>query len=73
MTATPISMNIDNNYSLSVTTSVLQAHVLAIYIPSLVSGFLIEKLGVVRMMFIGALGLLATSIVGLQGHAVIHY
>ncbi len=37
------------------------------------SGFLIERLGVVRMMFIGALGLLATSIVGLQGQTVMHY
>lgn len=73
MTATPISMNIDHSYSLSITAGVISAHVLAMYVPSLVSGFLIEKLGVVRMMFIGALGLLATSIVGLQGHAVVHY
>lgn len=73
MTATPISMNIDNGYSLSVTAGVISAHVLAMYVPSLVSGFLIEKLGVVRMMFAGAFGLLATSIVGLQGHSVLHY
>jgi len=38
-----------------------------------VSGFLIEKLGVVRMMFVGAMTLFATSIVGLQGHTVLHY
>lgn len=73
MTATPISMNIDNGYSLSVTAGVISAHVLAMYVPSLVSGFLIEKLGVVRMMFAGAFGLLATSVVGLQGHSVLHY
>ncbi|MGI9221388.1 MAG: MFS transporter [Woeseiaceae bacterium] len=73
MTATPISMNINNGYSLSVTAGVISAHVLAMYVPSLVSGFLIEKLGVVRMMFAGAFGLLATSIVGLQGHSVLHY
>lgn len=73
MTATPISMNIDNGYSLPVTAGVISAHVLAMYIPSLVSGFLIERLGVVRMMFAGAFGLLATSVIGLQGHAVVHY
>lgn len=73
MTATPISMNVDNGYSLAVTAGVISAHVLAMYVPSLVSGLLIEKLGVVRMMFAGAAGLLATSLVGLQGHAVIHY
>lgn len=73
MTATPISMNVDHGYSLPITASVISAHVLAMYVPSLVSGLLVEKLGVVRMMFIGALGLLTTSIIGLQGHAVVHY
>ena len=73
MTATPISMNIDNGFSLQVTAGVISAHVLAMYVPSLVSGFLVEKLGVIRMMFAGAFGLLATSIVGLQGHSVMHY
>ena len=73
MTATPISMNVNIGYSLPVTAGVISAHVLAMYVPSLVSGFLIEKLGVIRMMFAGAFGLLATSVVGLQGHSVLHY
>ena len=73
MTATPISMSIDNGYSLQITAGVISAHVLAMYVPSLVSGFLIVRLGVVRMMLAGTLGLLVTSIVGLQGHAVVHY
>jgi len=73
MTATPLSMNVNNGYSLQVTASVISAHVLAMYVPSLVSGFLIERLGVVRMMFAGATALLATSIIGLQGHSVLHY
>ena len=73
MTATPLSMNINDGLSLGVTAGVIRAHVLAMYIPSLVSGFLIEKLGVVRMMFFGTAILFATSIVGLQGHTVLHY
>ncbi len=73
MTATPLSMNVNDGLSLAVTAGVIQAHVLAMYVPSLVSGFLIEKLGVVRMMFVGAITLIATSIVGLQGHTVLHY
>jgi MFS family permease len=73
MTATPLSMNVNNGYSLQVTAGVISVHVLAMYVPSLVSGFLIEKLGVVRMMFAGAVALLATSIIGLQGHSVMHY
>jgi MFS family permease len=73
MTATPLSMSVNNGYSLQVTAGVISAHVLAMYVPSLVSGFLIERLGVIRMMFAGAIALLATSIIGLQGHAVMHY
>lgn len=73
MTATPLSMHINDGYSVESTANVIRGHVLGMYVPSLVSGFLIEKLGVVRMMFIGALGLLATSIVGLQGQSFMHY
>lgn len=73
MTATPLSMHINDGMSLEVTAGVIQAHVLAMYVPSLVSGFLIEKLGVIRMMLLGAATLVATSIVGLQGHALMHY
>ena len=73
MTATPISMHVNDGFSLAATSAVILAHVVAMYSPSLVSGFLIEKLGVVRMMSAGALLLLVTSIVGLQGHSVMHY
>lgn len=73
MTATPLSMHINDGYSLEQTASVIRAHVLGMYVPSLVAGFLIERLGVTRLMFIGAFGLLATSIIGLQGHTVLHY
>jgi MFS family permease len=73
MTATPLSMNVNDGYSLGTTAKVIQAHVLAMYVPSLVSGFLIERFGVVSMMFAGAVALLATSIIGLQGHTVLHY
>ena len=73
MTATPLSMHIDDGYSLEQTSSVIQAHILGMYVPSLFAGFIIEKIGVTRLMFLGTLGLLATSIIGLQGHTVLHY
>lgn len=73
MTATPLSMHINDGYSLEQTALVIQAHVLGMYVPSLATGFLIEKVGVTKLMFVGALCLLASSIVGLQGHAVFHY
>jgi len=73
MTATPLSMHVNDGYSVEQVGNVIQAHVLGMYVPSLVAGFLIEKIGVLQLMFIGALGLLATSIIGLQGHSVLHY
>ncbi len=73
MTATPLSMHVNDGYSIEQTTTVIRAHVLGMYVPSLVSGFLIERLGVARMMLIGAVGMLAVSIIGLQGQSVTHY
>ncbi len=73
MTATPLSMHINDGHSLEQTASVIRAHVLAMYLPSLVSGFLVERLGVSRLMTAGALLLLVTSIIGLQGQSVMHY
>jgi MFS family permease len=38
-----------------------------------IGGALIERAGVTRMMMLGALSLLLTSVVGLQGQSVLHY
>ena len=46
MTATPLSMHVTGPFSLHQTAEVIRAHVLAMYLPSLVSGFLIERFGV---------------------------
>jgi hypothetical protein len=73
MTATPLSMHMNDGYSIEETGSVIRAHVLAMYIPSLVAGFLIERVGLARLMIVGAVCLLGTSIVGLQGHSLMHY
>ena len=73
MTATPLSMHVHDGFSLDDTAQVIRAHVLAMYVPSLVSGILIEKIGVVRMMSIGALGLVGACLIGLQGQEYMHY
>ncbi len=73
MTATPLSMHINDGYTLEQTATVIQVHILGMYVPSLFTGFLIEKFGVTRLMLVGATGLLATAIIGLQGHTVLHY
>ena len=73
MTATPLSMHVHDGYSLDVTAGVIKAHVLGMYVPSLFTGFLIERFGTVKIMSGGALALLAACIVGLQGQSVMHY
>lgn len=73
MTATPLSMHIHDGFALHDTAQVIRSHVLAMYIPSLVAGHLIQRFGVVRMMFIGTVGLVLACIVGLQGQSYMHY
>ena len=73
MTATPLSMHVNGGFSIEQTSYVIRDHVLGMYVPSLASGFLIERFGVTRLMFSGALLLLVTSIIGLQGQSLMHY
>lgn len=73
MTATPLSMHIHDGFTLDETGRVIRSHVMAMYVPSLISGFLIEKFGVVRMMSLGALGLVVACMIGLQGQEYMHY
>ncbi len=73
MTATPLSMHIHDGFGLEETARVIQSHVLAMYVPSLVAGHLIHRYGLIRIMSIGALGLVAACMVGLQGQSYMHY
>ncbi len=73
MTATPISMHLYEGHSLEHTAGVIRAHVLGMYVPSLFSGLLIQRFGTSRLMFVGAMALFATSMIGLRGQTVLHY
>lgn len=73
MTAAPISMHVADGFSIAETSAVIQAHVLAMFLPSLVSGWMLSRFGVTRMMWTGAGLLLATVLIGWQGHAYLHY
>ena len=53
MTATPLSMHEMDLHSLEETTRVIQSHILAMYVPSFFSGFLISWLGVKRIIQAG--------------------
>jgi MFS family permease len=45
MTATPINMHITENYSLNKTGIVIQLHIVSMFLPSLITGYLLKKFG----------------------------
>ncbi len=73
MTATPVSMHEIDSHSLDDTTWVVQSHILAMYVPSLFSGFLIARFGVLRIIQSGFLIMLACVAVGWGEPMLMHY
>lgn len=73
MTATPVSMHIGMSHSLSDTKWVIQSHILAMFLPSLVSGYLIERLGILKLMSFGLLAYAVCLMIALAGQDVMHY
>lgn len=73
MTATPLSMHVIDGYSIEATANVIRSHVLAMYVPSLVSGFLIERFGLSKVMMVGVIGLLLACFAGLSGQSIFSY
>ena len=61
MTATPIAM-VHHNHGLAAAATVIQLHVLGMFLPSFFTGSLIARFGVVRIMFAGV-GLFAAHVV----------
>jgi MFS family permease len=66
-------MHVHDGFSIEDTSQVIRSHVLGMYVPSLVSGILIERIGVIRLMSIGAVGLIGACVIGLQGQTYMHY
>ena len=73
MTAAPLAMHVVDDHSLEHTAAVIQAHVLSMYAPSLVTGFLLARFGCRPIMSIGAALLVASLGAGLVGREVAHY
>ena len=53
MTATPLSMHVMEKMSLSKTGLVIQFHVVAMFLPSLITGNLVKKFGHSKIMYAG--------------------
>ena len=74
MTATPLSMHVVDGLSVVDTKWVIQSHLLAMFLPSLASGWLIARVGMKPMMGLGVL-LMGSCIVisALGSHHLMHY
>ncbi|MCC6172900.1 MAG: MFS transporter, partial [Gammaproteobacteria bacterium] len=74
MTATPISMHVHDGFSSGETTSVISAHLLGMYLPSLATPLLVRVLGLRTMMLAGIAAMaLCVAISAFVGHAFVHY
>jgi MFS family permease len=73
MTATPVSMHVYDGHSLADTAFVIQSHVLAMFTPSLFSGWLVSRLGTRVMIAAGLLFEAACVAVAMSGQTVGHY
>lgn len=73
MTATPISMHEHNGHSLEDTKWVIQSHVSAMFLPSLVLPLLIRHLGVQPVMVLGLVCYLVTISIGLMDPGIWYF
>jgi MFS family permease len=68
MTATPIHLHKLHGYTLQQTSLVIQSHIVAMYLPSLFTGLLLERLGVLRVMVAGLASMVAAALLGALSH-----
>lgn len=73
MTATPISMHVNHGFSIADTASVIRSHVLGMYAPSLISGYLLDRFGTIRVMAAGAVFLVIAVLIGVYDQSYLHY
>ncbi|MEJ2065765.1 MAG: MFS transporter [Reinekea sp.] len=73
MTATPLAMHEMTGHSLESTKWVIQSHIMAMFLPSFITGELIRKWGETRIIFIGLLAYLGTTAFAFSGVEVFHY
>lgn len=73
MTATPISMHQMSGHSLDHTRFVIQSHIVAMFLPSLLSGYLVKR-GLRTSLLVTGLALyLFVVAIGFRGIEVMHY
>ncbi len=73
MTATPISMHVMEKISLTKTGFVIQLHIAAMFLPSLITGNLIKRFGHSKIMHIGVILFLITILTSLFEQNFVNY
>ncbi|MDQ8186995.1 MFS transporter [Pelagicoccus sp. SDUM812002] len=73
MTATPITMHEVCGFSLSDTKRVIQGHIIAMFLPSLFSGWLMKRFGPGKLMLSGTIAYAIVLVIGLQGQELVHF
>lgn len=73
MTATPITMHEVCGFDLADTKRVIQGHIIAMFLPSIFSGWLMKKVGPGKLMLVGVLAYGLVLVIGLQGQALVHF
>jgi MFS family permease len=73
MTATPISMHVMEKISLTKTGFVIQLHIAAMFLPSLITGNLIKKFGHSKIMYAGVVLFSITILISLFDQNFINY
>jgi predicted MFS family arabinose efflux permease len=73
MTATPISMHVMEKISLAKTGFVIQIHIAAMFLPSLITGNLIKKFGHSKIMYAGVLLFSVTILTSLFEQNFLNY
>lgn len=73
MTATPVSMHVMHGHSLVDTKWVIQSHILAMFLPSLITAWIIKKIGIVRMLYTGLTAYVICIVIAFWGHQFINF
>ena len=73
MTGTPLSMHVIEGISLNKTSIVIQIHVACMFLPSLIAGNLIKKIGHSKMMYVGVGLYCITVIISLFDQSFLNY
>lgn len=73
MTATPMSMHHHFGFDLAQAKSVIQWHILAMFLPSLFTGRLITMLGQNNSLLLGWLLFLMSCVIAYSGHSFAHF